>query len=113
MAHRDIKPENFKLKGKDKDLVLYDFGCSQCFDDGEDDLVTKTAGTYYFFAPEIFIHKEDSPKIMHGKRCDVWAAGITLFRIAAQSHPFTYSKGMPALIYSVVHDEVDYSVFGA
>ena len=50
---------------------------------------------------------------MHGKRCDVWAAGITLFRIAAQSHPFTYSKGMPALIYSVVHDEVDYSVFGA
>ena len=42
VAHRDLKPENFKLKGKNKDLVLYDFGESLCFDDQEDDLVTGT-----------------------------------------------------------------------
>jgi [calcium/calmodulin-dependent protein kinase] kinase len=31
VAHRDIKPENFKLKGKNKDLMLYDFGHSLIF----------------------------------------------------------------------------------
>jgi len=33
VAHRDIKPENFKLIGTNKDLVLYDFGESKCFED--------------------------------------------------------------------------------
>ena len=44
IAHRDIKPENLKLKGKEKDIVLYDFGSSKCFET-DDDLVFDTAGT--------------------------------------------------------------------
>jgi serine/threonine protein kinase len=44
IAHRDIKPENLKLKNKEKDLVLYDFGSSSCFED-DNDLVYNTSGT--------------------------------------------------------------------
>ena len=56
MAHRDIKPENCKLKGSDKDLVLYDFGASKCFDDSSDDQVFNTTGTYNYSAPETVTH---------------------------------------------------------
>ena len=45
LVHRDIKPENCKLYGADKDLVMYDFGASKCFE-GTDDLVSNTVGTY-------------------------------------------------------------------
>jgi len=56
VAHRDIKPENCKLKGSDKDLVLYDFGASKCFDDSSDDQVFNTTGTYNYSAPETVTH---------------------------------------------------------
>jgi serine/threonine protein kinase len=88
LAHRDIKPENIKLKGDANDLVLYDFGHSLIFEDGND-LVDDTAGTYSFFSPELFVPATaDNPKIMHAKRCDIWALGVTLFMVAAERHPF-------------------------
>ena len=51
VCHRDIKPENLIIRGHMKDLVLFDFGCSECFE-GDDDVVSHTAGTYSYFAPE-------------------------------------------------------------
>jgi [calcium/calmodulin-dependent protein kinase] kinase len=109
IAHRDIKPENLKLNGKEKDVVLYDFGASNCFDD-DDDLISDTAGTYAFFAPEIVTRTKGCPKIMHGKRCDVWAAGVTLFMVATGQHPFDSLLGsIPHLIDSISNNEVDYS----
>jgi len=86
VVHRDIKPENLKLDGEEKDLMMYDFGASHCFKD--DDLIINTEGTYKYFPPEIFLHNNGNPKIMHGMRCDIWAAGVSLYEIAAQRHPF-------------------------
>ena len=83
VAHRDLKPENLKLKGEEKDLVLYDFGVCKIFD-GEEDLFEQTVGTYNFFAPEMMARPKDGgQKFMHSKRVDMWAAGVTLFVIAA------------------------------
>jgi len=110
VAHRDIKPENLKVNGEQKDLVMYDFGASLCFK-GDDDLVQKTEGTYSYFSPEILVRKEGRPKIMHGMRCDIWAAGVTLYEIAAQCHPFN-DVSLYSLKHSVEHEEPDYSVFG-
>ena len=61
VAHRDIKPENLKLKGKEKDLVLYDFGVCNSFEGkGEDnDLFVRTKGSYNFFAPEMMARQKD------------------------------------------------------
>jgi len=51
VCHRDIKPENLKVTGANNDLMLFDFGASECFTE-EDDIVTTTEGTYSYFAPE-------------------------------------------------------------
>jgi serine/threonine protein kinase len=39
VCHRDIKPENLKVTGSNNDLVLFDFGASECFIE-ENDIVT-------------------------------------------------------------------------
>jgi serine/threonine protein kinase len=80
VCHRDIKPENLKVSGAYNDLVLFDFGASECFTE-EDDIVTTTAGSFSFFAPEQLKTSEnlDGPKIVHARKTDIWAAGVTLF----------------------------------
>ena len=76
-------------------------------------MVDDTAGTYAFFSPEHFIPATaNNPKILHAKRCDIWAAGVTIFMIAAERHPFDDSKSIIHLGQSIINDEVDYSVFG-
>jgi serine/threonine protein kinase len=51
IIHRDIKPENLFLK-ENNDLVLGDFGVSRSFE-GENDKVTNTQGTPYYYSPEM------------------------------------------------------------
>ena len=51
ICHRDIKPENIILDDDDNS-VLIDFGVSQEFIH-DNDTVLKTAGSIYYFAPEI------------------------------------------------------------
>jgi len=80
VCHRDIKPENLKIKGVNNELVLFDFGDSKCFK-GEDDIVQKTAGSYSYFAPEQlqFSENMEGPKIIHARKTDIWATGVTLY----------------------------------
>ena len=87
MIHRDIKPMNLMLNGENEDLVLVDFGVSHRFL-SDDDIVSTTAGTYHFFAPEMVKPSSTGPKIVHGKKADIWAAGISLYSIATGQHPF-------------------------
>lgn len=108
VCHRDIKPENLKVDSKTKDLILYDFGASQCFE-GENDRIYDTAGSYAYFAPEQLI---TGPKVIHGRKVDVWATGVTLYQIATGRNPFMTQKGVLTLFKSIKFDEVDYSSFG-
>jgi len=77
---------NLMLNGEKEDLVLVDFGTSHRFLNGNDIVIT-TAGTYHFFAPEQVKPNANGTKIVHGKRADIWAAGISLYSIATGQHP--------------------------
>ena len=90
---------------------MIDFGASTCFK-GTSDRVYDTVGTKIYYAPEILARSKDGVKFMYGKRCDIWAAGVTLFEIAAQRNPFHTTEGLMQLMDSILHDEVDYTGLG-
>ncbi|PWA22808.1 hypothetical protein CCH79_00002194, partial [Gambusia affinis] len=74
IVHRDIKPSNLLL-GDDGHVKIADFGVSNQFE-GNDALLSSTAGTPAFMAPETLSEK---CKSFSGKALDVWAMGITLY----------------------------------
>ena len=51
VIHRDIKPENLLIDEQNR-VKLADFGVSTMMENGCDDIST-TAGSNYFFAPEL------------------------------------------------------------
>lgn len=75
IVHADIKPENIVIF-RDGKIKLIDFGHSYR---GE----TRTQfGTVGYFAPEIVM------KNICGKMVDIWALGVTIFRLASDTEPF-------------------------
>uniref|UniRef100_A0A8C7K6P7 Calcium/calmodulin-dependent protein kinase kinase 1, alpha b n=1 Tax=Oncorhynchus kisutch TaxID=8019 RepID=A0A8C7K6P7_ONCKI len=74
IIHRDIKPSNLLL-GDNGHVKIADFGVSNQFE-GSDALLSSSAGTPAFMAPEMMTDHEQS---FTGKALDVWAMGITLY----------------------------------
>nr|XP_057943761.1 calcium/calmodulin-dependent protein kinase kinase 1 isoform X1 [Doryrhamphus excisus] len=74
IVHRDIKPSNLLL-GDDGHVKIADFGVSNQFE-GTDAMLSGTAGTPAFMAPETL---SDKRKSFSGKALDVWAMGVTLY----------------------------------
>ena len=66
-------------------LVLCDFGVSE-FLEPNDDIVHGLFGTVRFMAPEMFgaAGRQD----MHAKSIDIWAAGVTLYKLLTNQYPF-------------------------
>ncbi|XP_014890650.1 calcium/calmodulin-dependent protein kinase kinase 1 isoform X2 [Poecilia latipinna] len=83
IIHRDIKPSNLLL-GDDGHVKIADFGVSNQFE-GSDALLSSTAGTPAFMAPETLSEK---CKSFSGKALDVWAMGITLYCFVFGKCPF-------------------------
>ncbi|XP_072325249.1 calcium/calmodulin-dependent protein kinase kinase 1 isoform X2 [Scyliorhinus torazame] len=83
IIHRDIKPSNLLL-GDDGHIKIADFGVSNQFE-GNDALLSSTAGTPAFMAPETL---SDARKCFHGKALDVWAIGVTLYCLVFGKCPF-------------------------
>ncbi|KAM6960843.1 calcium/calmodulin-dependent protein kinase kinase 1b [Aplochiton taeniatus] len=83
IIHRDIKPSNLLL-GDDGHVKIADFGVSNEFE-GADALLSSSAGTPAFMAPETISESEES---FSGKALDVWAMGITLFCFVFGKCPF-------------------------
>jgi len=74
IVHRDIKPSNLLLSD-DNHIKIADFGVSNQFE-GDDAIITNSAGTPAFMPPEALIEKSAS---WLGKPLDVWSMGITLY----------------------------------
>ncbi|XP_073471155.1 calcium/calmodulin-dependent protein kinase kinase 1 isoform X1 [Aquarana catesbeiana] len=83
IIHRDIKPSNLLL-GDDGHIKIADFGVSNQFE-GNDALLSSTAGTPAFMAPETLA---DTGQGFSGKALDVWAMGVTLYCFVFGKCPF-------------------------
>ncbi|XP_051966128.1 calcium/calmodulin-dependent protein kinase kinase 1b [Xyrauchen texanus] len=83
IIHRDIKPSNLLL-GDDGHIKIADFGVSNEFE-GNDALLSNSAGTPAFTAPETLSDQEQG---FSGKALDVWAMGVTLFCFVFGKCPF-------------------------
>ncbi|XP_056911533.1 calcium/calmodulin-dependent protein kinase kinase 1 isoform X8 [Takifugu flavidus] len=83
IIHRDIKPSNLLL-GDDGHVKIADFGVSNQFE-GNDALLSSTAGTPAFMAPETL---SDTRKSFSGKALDLWAMGVTLYCFVFGKCPF-------------------------
>uniref|UniRef100_A0AAR2LGJ5 Protein kinase domain-containing protein n=1 Tax=Pygocentrus nattereri TaxID=42514 RepID=A0AAR2LGJ5_PYGNA len=83
IIHRDIKPSNLLL-GDDGHIKIADFGVSNEFE-GSDALLSNSAGTPAFMAPETLTDQEQR---FSGKALDVWAMGVTLFCFVFGKCPF-------------------------
>ncbi|KAL0973188.1 hypothetical protein UPYG_G00200080 [Umbra pygmaea] len=83
IIHRDIKPSNLLL-GDDGHVKIADFGVSNQFE-GSDALLSSSAGTPAFMAPEMMMDHEQS---FTGKALDVWAMGVTLYCFVYGTCPF-------------------------
>ncbi|GAC1031107.1 bifunctional protein-serine/threonine kinase/phosphatase [Pseudomonas sp. No.21] len=80
ILHRDIKPENL-LRGEDGELRLLDFGLAYCPGLSQDE-AHSLPGTPSYIAPEAF---DGAPPTT---RQDLYAAGVTLYRLLTGHYPF-------------------------
>ncbi len=80
ILHRDIKPENL-LVGADGELRLLDFGLAYCPGLSEDE-AHSLPGTPSYIAPEAFAGQPPD------ERQDLFAAGVTLYRLLTGHYPY-------------------------
>lgn len=73
IAHRDIKPANLFMCSQNR-VKLGDFGFAASIHDAE---LGKDCGSPQFAAPELFFGDGSHD----GRPADMWAAGVTLFRM--------------------------------
>jgi calcium/calmodulin-dependent protein kinase kinase 2 len=100
VIHRDLKPENMLIDESDR-IKISDFGVSHIVEDGSDE-IQNTAGSNYFFAPEIC-----AGNTYKGTKSDIWALGVTLYFMVYRRYPFTASN-IPLLYTKIMNDEPDY-----
>ncbi|XP_054867799.1 calcium/calmodulin-dependent protein kinase kinase 1b isoform X2 [Amphiprion ocellaris] len=102
IIHRDIKPSNLLL-GDDGHVKIADFGVSNEFE-GTDALLSSTAGTPAFMAPEMMTDREQS---FSGKALDVWAMGVTLYCFVFGMCPF-YDEYIVSLHNKIKNKPVEF-----
>lgn len=102
IIHRDIKPSNLLL-GDDGHVKIADFGVSREFE-GADALLSCTAGTPAFMAPETMTEYEQT---FSGKALDVWAMGVTLYCFVFGKCPF-YDDYIVALHNKIKNKPVEF-----
>lgn len=116
VIHRDIKADNLLLDDDDV-LKIADFGVSELFNEqeGENDIVTKTAGSPAYMAPELaiisngtLIHlaaTNDIPiHMLSGKSTDIWSMGVTLYYMLFGILPFRADNVMDLYAKIVTED---------
>jgi len=105
VVHRDVKPDNIMLTTSAPGLKLLDFGVAKLYaavhgDDGE--AMTQTGmiiGTPAYMAPEQAIGAREV-----GDRADVYAAGVLLFRLLCERHPFEAESPRAVMMNRLLYD---------
>uniref|UniRef100_A0A7E4UMU1 non-specific serine/threonine protein kinase n=1 Tax=Panagrellus redivivus TaxID=6233 RepID=A0A7E4UMU1_PANRE len=100
IIHKDIKPQNL-LVTADNVLKIADFGVAEQFQDPGNDWCTQSQGTPALQAPEVVAGEVDQ---FRGKPTDIWAAGVSLYRMVVGTYPFDGSVLMK-LFDSIIKDD--------
>ena len=79
-------------------VKISDFGVSHIIEDGSDESQT-TAGSNYYFAPEIC-----GGSAYKGKKSDIWALGVTLYQMVYRRYPYKASN-IPQLYAKILNEE--------
>ncbi len=101
IVHRDIKPENIMLDGKDRNVLLMDFGIAKALA-SKDVGLTGTGmivGTPMYMSPE---QASGEREIDH--KSDLYSLGVVAFQMIAGKPPFTGSTPQ-ALIVGHITEE--------
>ncbi|KAI9989664.1 hypothetical protein PInf_019949 [Phytophthora infestans] len=112
VCHRDIKPDNILLNDSGR-CHLTDFGCARAFSHTSEDvsgatensvtepvLLSDTAGTYQFLAPECCSGEPYDPF-----KVDIWAVGVVFFIFLFGRLPFT-SESTRELFDAIIRAEI-------
>ena len=111
VVHRDVKPDNVMLTGDAPGLKLLDFGIAKLYDAvaRSDDAMTRTGvivGTPAYMAPE---QVRGAAEV--GDRADVYAAGVILFRLLSERHPFEAASAQETMMSRVLEAAPDVREF--
>ena len=107
VIHRDIKPSNL-LKADNGEVKIADLGVSDEFD-GVDAMLTATAGTPAFTAPECLVTgagasvTSSGSSAFSGRAADIWSLGVTLFCLVSGYLPFAGTNVME--VYDKIRNE--------
>ncbi|CCH40752.1 CBL-interacting protein kinase 11 [Wickerhamomyces ciferrii] len=108
IIHGDFKPSNVLLLPNGRDIKICDFGSSiENVDDTRPiDKIPKCTPAYY--SPELCEHSLN-PKSMGimGKPLDVWALGVTIYKLLFGVIPFNCSGTIFQLQYSIINDLIE------
>ncbi len=97
IIHRDIKPENLLVDSTDT-LKIVDFGVAFMMNEGDDECKL-TIGSTFYLAPEIC-----KGAVYRGRKTDIWAAGVTLFRMVTAKAPFD-GTSVPGIYQAIENNE--------
>jgi serine/threonine protein kinase len=84
IIHRDIKLQNIFLSADFQTVKLGDFGLSKFLRRSDESAMT-TAGTPYYFSPEI------ANGHTHNRKTDLWSLGVVLYYLLEGAMPFEAS----------------------
>jgi serine/threonine protein kinase len=84
ISHRDIKPSNIMITQDSRQIKVIDFGIAKSESDPSLTAVGGCCGTPDYMAPEQFSSGEESDL----PRLDIYATGVTLFRMLTGRLPF-------------------------
>ncbi len=90
LVHRDLKLENLLLD-RNCNVIITDFGFTNCFEHCADDLMQTSCGSTCYAAPELVI----SEGAYIGLAVDIWSCGIILYAVLTSYLPFDDDPANP------------------